>query len=203
MIPGEVIEPENNHFRLNPPSLREGGRGDGDFKNALPTHSIDAVYPRLWYLLCISSHWTIESVKGFTGTMSVFSPTEISYMQSQRLGRLATVGPDGQPHVVPVAFRYNPELDAIDVGGHGFAKRKKYRDVLKDPRVAFVIDDVPSVNPWVARGIELRGLAEVLATGGEEIMRGFDPEMFRIRPKRIVSWGIEEGYPTGNARTVG
>jgi nitroimidazol reductase NimA-like FMN-containing flavoprotein (pyridoxamine 5'-phosphate oxidase superfamily) len=39
--------------------------------------------------------------------MSSFTPDEIAYLQSQRLGRLATVGPDGQPHVVPVSFRYN------------------------------------------------------------------------------------------------
>ena len=35
--------------------------------------------------------------------MSVFSAAEIEYLQSQRLGRLATSGPDGQPHVVPVS----------------------------------------------------------------------------------------------------
>ncbi len=122
--------------------------------------------------------------------MSVFTPAEIAYLQSQRLGRLATVGPNGQPHVVPVGFRYNPDQDTIDVGGHDFAKRKKFRDVLHNPRVAIVIDDVPSVNPWTVRGIEVRGEAEVL-TGGKEIMRGFDSEMFRIKPKRIVSWGIE------------
>jgi pyridoxamine 5'-phosphate oxidase family protein len=55
------------------------------------------------------------------GMMRVFTAAEIAYLQSQELGRLATDGPDGQPHVVPVAFRYNPEQDAIDVGGHGFA----------------------------------------------------------------------------------
>ena len=41
--------------------------------------------------------------------MSAFTPAEIAYLQSQRLGRLATIGLDGQPHVVPVAFRYNPD----------------------------------------------------------------------------------------------
>ncbi|TMD79562.1 MAG: PPOX class F420-dependent oxidoreductase, partial [Chloroflexi bacterium] len=35
--------------------------------------------------------------------MSAFTQQEIEYMASQRLGRLATVGPHGQPHVVPVA----------------------------------------------------------------------------------------------------
>ena len=40
--------------------------------------------------------------------MSVLTDAEIEYLESQRLGRLATVGHDGMPHVVPVAFRYNP-----------------------------------------------------------------------------------------------
>ena len=135
--------------------------------------------------------------------MSVFTPTEIAYLRSQRLGRLATVGPDGQPHVVPVAFRYNPNEDTIDIGGHGFARRKKYRDVQRNHRVAFVVDDLASVQPWVARGIEIRGQAEVLATGGETVQPGFDPEMFRIRPRRIVSWGVEGQPFRANARSVG
>src|SRR5438094_9167086 len=111
--------------------------------------------------------------------MSVFTPAEIAYLQSQRLGRLATVGPHGQPHVVPVAFRYNPDEDTIDIGGHGFAQRKKYRDVQRHNRVAFVVDDLSSVQPWRPRGIEIRGAAEILATGGETVQPGFDPEMFR------------------------
>ncbi len=61
--------------------------------------------------------------------MSVFTPEEIGYLQGQRLARIATVGPDGQPHVVPVGFRYNPDTDTIDIGGHDFAKRKKWREV--------------------------------------------------------------------------
>jgi pyridoxamine 5'-phosphate oxidase family protein len=49
--------------------------------------------------------------------MSVFTDKELDYFTEQRLGRIATVGPDGQPHVVPTSFRYNAEHDAIDVGG--------------------------------------------------------------------------------------
>lgn len=122
--------------------------------------------------------------------MSAFTPLEIEYLQSQRLGRLATVGRDCQPHVVPVGFRFNAEQDTIDIGGHGFAARKKYRDVLNNPKVAFVVDDVASVRPWIVRGVEIRGEAEVLRTGGKEIMGSFDDEMFRIRPRRIRSWGL-------------
>lgn len=134
--------------------------------------------------------------------MSVFTPAEIAYLQSQRLGRIATVGPTGQPHVVPVAFRYNPDADTIDIGGHGFASRKKFRDVRHNPRVALVVDDVASVNPWSVRGIEIRGEAEILVTGGKTIMPSFDPEMFRIRPRRIVSWGIDAGGFPPHARSV-
>ncbi len=126
--------------------------------------------------------------------MSVFTSAEISYLQSQRLGRIATVSPKGQPHVVPVGFRYNADQDTIDVAGHDFAKRKKFRDALRNPRVAIVIDDIASVNPWLVRGLEIRGKAQVLMTGGNEIMHGFDSAMFRIQPKRIVSWGIEEKH---------
>ncbi len=122
--------------------------------------------------------------------MSVFTPEEISYLQGQRLARLATVGPDGQPHVVPVGFRFNPDTDTIDIGGHGFAQRKKWRDVEHNPRVAVVVDDIVSVNPWTVRGIEIRGEAERRMAGGEGVVGGFDAAMFRITPKRIASWGI-------------
>lgn len=134
--------------------------------------------------------------------MSAFTPAELAYLRSQFLRRLATVGPKHQPHVVPVAFRYNPDLETVDIGGHDFAARKKFRDVRRNPRVAFVVDDVQR-QPWRARGIEIRGVAEVLETGGEEIRRGFSPQMFRIRPKRIVSWGIEGDGVAANARSVG
>lgn len=136
--------------------------------------------------------------------MNHFTDEEILYLREQRLGRLATVGPDGQPHVVPVGFRLNADLGTIDIGGHDFANRKKFRDVQRNPRVAFVVDDLVSVSPWRVRGIEVRGEAAILATGGAEIGPGFDPVMFRIRPRRISHWGLDDAQPLGsNARTVG
>src|SRR5450432_645190 len=51
--------------------------------------------------------------------MSAFTPAELEYLRSQRLGRIATAVASGQPHVVPVSFRYNAEQDAIEIGGHG------------------------------------------------------------------------------------
>jgi pyridoxamine 5'-phosphate oxidase family protein len=130
--------------------------------------------------------------------MSAFSDAELDYLGSQRLGRLATVGNDGMPHVVPVAFRYNPDADCIDIGGHDFAKRKKFRDVKRTGVAALVVDDV--LPPWQPRAVEVRGEAITLETGGKAIMEGFDDPIIRITPRRIVSWGLEDGF---HARSVG
>src|SRR2546428_6056993 len=101
--------------------------------------------------------------------MSAFTLAEIAYLRGQLLGRLATVGPNSEPHVVLVAFRYNGETDTIDIGGYHVAEGKKVPDVGGNPRVALVVADAPSVNPWQARGIEIRGVSETLATGGERV----------------------------------
>ena len=133
--------------------------------------------------------------------MSAFTEKEIEYLHGQRLGRLATVDAEGRPHVVPVAFRYNEELDAVDIGGHNFAGSKKFRDVGRTGRAAFVVDDV--LPPWRARGVEVRGRAEVRSEGGKTIMENFDGEMIRIHPHRIVSWGVDSDGFSPNSRSVG
>ena len=130
--------------------------------------------------------------------MNAFTDAEIEYLKSQRLGRLATVGRNGLPHVVPVTFRYNPDADTIDIGGHDFAKRKKFRDVKRTGMAALVVDDV--LPPWQPRAVEVRGEAITLDTGGKAIMEDFDDPIIRIYPGRIVSWGLEDGF---QARTVG
>ena len=112
--------------------------------------------------------------------MSAFSDRERAYLLGERrLGRLATVGADGTPHVVPVGFSFNREHDTIDVRGHDLAATKKYRDVARSGRAAIVIDDLESTDPWWPRGIEIRGRAEALAG------------VIRIHPQRIISWGLD------------
>jgi pyridoxamine 5'-phosphate oxidase family protein len=123
--------------------------------------------------------------------MSVFREAERRYLAGGRqLGRIATVGADGTPHVVPVAWIYNAARDTIDVGGHGLERSKKFRDVARRGRVAIVIDDLASTDPWNPRGIEVRGRGEAIA---------LPTPMIRVHPERIVSWGLE---PRRSARTV-
>ncbi len=125
--------------------------------------------------------------------MSAFTEPEIAYLTSQSMARLATVGPDGQPHVVPVTFAYNAEEDAIDVGGVSFGATKKWRDARRNPLVTLLVDDVLP-NPRRARALEVRGRAEAHTSGGGRInprFPTFAEEFLRIRPTRIVSWGLE------------
>jgi len=138
--------------------------------------------------------------------MSHFSEKETEYLQGQRLGRLATIGSDGAPHVVPVGFRLGADGEAIEVGGHGMGASKKWRDLQTNPRIALVVDDLQSVNPWTPRGIEVRGRAELHSEGGEKLGPGWDAAWIRIVPTRIVSWGIEgPAFSAGSrsARSVG
>ena len=126
--------------------------------------------------------------------MATFSDKEFEYLRGQRLARLATADAKGAPHVVPVGFRLSDDGAVIEVGGHNFAKSKKYRDLKANPRVAIVIDDLASVDPWAPRGLEVRGTAELQDSGGvERFGRGWDEAWVRIVPERVVSWGIDEG----------
>ncbi len=122
--------------------------------------------------------------------MSRFTPKEIEYLQSQRLGRMATIGANGDLHVVPLAFRYNAEFDPIDLGGHNIAATKKYRDALRYGRAAFVVDDV--LPPWQPRMVEVRGTVEAVGQGGKAINPNFAPDILRLTPTYIVSIGIND-----------
>ena len=121
---------------------------------------------------------------------SGFTEKEIDYLNSQRLGRLSTIKPDGAPTNVPVGFRYNAQTQTIDIGGHRLGESFKFRNIQRDPRVAFVVDDLASVSPWTPRGIEIRGTAEAI-TGVTGPGPAFSDELIRITPTRIRAWGIE------------
>lgn len=137
--------------------------------------------------------------------MSVFTEAEIPYLREHKVGRLATTNAEAQPHMTPLTYVYNEEEDAIDVGGLNFGASKKWRDVNENPKVAFLVDDVIG-PPRRARAVEIRGNAELHETGGETInprFPNFSPQFIRIRPTRIVSWGIEEDATTASATRGG
>jgi pyridoxamine 5'-phosphate oxidase family protein len=137
---------------------------------------------------------------------TIFSQKEIEYIKSQRLARIATAAPSVasskeeqqgedrsiQPDVVPVGFDFDGEY--FYVGGMNILKSTKYKNVLKNNKVAVVIDDLKSVDPWDPRGIRIHGTADIVTRKGG-YMEGTghpEPTYIRIKPMKKWSWGIDE-----------
>ena len=106
----------------------------------------------------------------------------VAYLSQQRFGRLATVDAKNAPQNNPVGFRYNSELGTIDIGGHNLAASRKFRNLKRNPAVAFVVDDLVSVRPWHVRCVEIRGRAEALESPSP---------LIRIHPERVISFGLD------------
>lgn len=115
----------------------------------------------------------------------IFTEAEMTYLNDQPLGRLATLRADGTLQNNPVGFTYNPKLDTIDIVGHDLAASRKFRNIANNGQAGFVVDDLASRQPWRPRCLEIRGTGEALTSlaGGEPLIR--------IRPRRIISFGID------------
>ncbi|MFC7752545.1 PPOX class F420-dependent oxidoreductase [Tsukamurella soli] len=118
-----------------------------------------------------------------------FTAIELDYLAGQRLGRLATAAPDGTLQVSPVGFAYNADTGTIDIGGYTMAASRKFRNVAANGRVAFVVDDIASVQPWRVRCLEIRGRGEAIVEPTDTANGPVGP-IIRIHPVRIISFGI-------------
>jgi pyridoxamine 5'-phosphate oxidase family protein len=119
----------------------------------------------------------------------VFTDVELEYLRTQRLGRLATLDPRGTLQNSPVGFQVDEDAGVIDIWGRDMGNTRKFHNVEANGQVAFVVDDLASVTPWVVRGIEIRGSAEALSDQtppNAYISR----EVIRVHPRRVIAWGI-------------
>ena len=99
----------------------------------------------------------------------VLTAAELDFLRSQRIGRFATVGPSGWPHVVPVMYAVGDDGSLeFDVDGI------KLRNLKAEPRAAMVVD---AMGP--KRGVTLQGRAELIG-----------PEKARLVPSSKFSWGL-------------
>jgi pyridoxamine 5'-phosphate oxidase family protein len=118
--------------------------------------------------------------------MSTLTEREAAYLTSEpRLGRLATVDAAGQPHVVPVGWRYDEPPGTFTISGRDLASTRKFRNVLAHSRAALVVDDV--LPPWRARGVLVQGAAQALTAADA-------PEgvaVIRLIPTKVTSWGLD------------
>jgi pyridoxamine 5'-phosphate oxidase family protein len=122
--------------------------------------------------------------------MISFGPSELAYLASQRLGRLATIDRHGTPQNNPVGFAVADDGTVV-IGGWNLGQSRKFKNLASNDRVSFVVDDIASIDPWVVRGVEVRGRAEAL-TDVEPIASYMSREQIRIHPDRIRSWGLDE-----------
>ena len=122
-----------------------------------------------------------------------FTAEEVAFIQSQRLVRVATVAADGQPDVVPVGFEFDGTH--FYIGGFDPANTRRTRNIRAgNDKVAFVIDDLVSVDPWTPRFLRVYGTAELVERDSQPILK--------ITP--VISWSANlDGRPLAEVRGTG
>ena len=125
---------------------------------------------------------------------------EQKFLAQHRLGRLATIGPDGGPQVKPVGFAYNDELGTVDIYGHNMARSAKYRNVGRQPLVALMVDNPAGVGPE-AQFLEIRGRAET-TTADAAPFPGAPAEIIRIHPHRVLGLNVDTDRPGLSTRDL-
>ena len=123
-----------------------------------------------------------------------FTDEEIAFLRSHGIARLATVGEQEQPDVVPVAVEFDGTYFWVGGTGESVLRTRKVVNVVAGRRkVALVVDDLPSIDPFVARGIRVYGVAD----GPVERVGMVGPGLYlRITPHVSWSWNMA-GEPVG------
>jgi pyridoxamine 5'-phosphate oxidase family protein len=123
-----------------------------------------------------------------------FTEEEIAYLQSQPLARVASVSPDGQPDVVPLAFEFDGTFFWVGGTGPAVANTRKFRNVREgNHNIALVIDDLVSLDPFIARSIRVYGYAEPPIERDGLVGPGL---YMRVTPTVSWSWNMA-GVPSG------
>ena len=123
----------------------------------------------------------------------MFTDAEVAYLRSQPLARIATLDRGGQPDVVPVAFEFDGSFFWVG-GGATVLDTRKFRNVRDgSSRVALVIDDMVSFDPFIARGVRVYGTAE---QPFERVWMVGPGTYMRITPVVSWSWNMA-GEPVG------
>jgi pyridoxamine 5'-phosphate oxidase family protein len=124
-----------------------------------------------------------------------FTDEEIAYLRQQPIARLCTLAADGQPDAVPVAFEFDGTFFWVGGSGESVLNTRKMRNVQAGSRtVALVIDDLVSLDPFIARGVRIYGDAEPPVERIGLVGPGY---YLRITPTISWSWNLA-GEPAGD-----
>lgn len=129
--------------------------------------------------------------------------TPSKFIRDQKVLRIATVGPSGMPHVVPVWYRYSKGMFYIGTN----TRTEKARNVRRNPKVSFLID--VGVNSPDIYGVMGTGRARLILgqkqvkTVAKSILRRYFKTLesrsarqllddtdciIEVTPKKITSW---------------
>ena len=136
----------------------------------------------------------------------MLNDTQRRFVETRRLGHLATADAGGAPYLVPVCFALGEAALYITIDEK--PKRqdrpmKRIRNILENPRAAFVVDRWD--EDWTRLGwVMLRGPAEILDSGYEHaaaqaLLRGKYRQyeamnltglpVIALRFARVACWG--------------
>ena len=131
------------------------------------------------------------------------------FLAAERTCRVATVGKEGRPHVVPLWFVW----DGGSLWLSSVVRSQRWTDLMRDPRVAVVIDAGEAYTEL--RGVELSGEVvpvgdvprtatpdQVLDqveqqfadkyTGGVKAQADGRHAWLRLTPEKLVSWDFRK-----------
>ncbi|HEY1623858.1 MAG TPA: PPOX class F420-dependent oxidoreductase [Streptosporangiaceae bacterium] len=122
-----------------------------------------------------------------------FTAEEVAYIRSQGLVRVATAAADGQPDVVPTGYEFDGTH--FYIGGFDTTNTRRTRNVQAgNDKVAFVIDDIVSADPYTPRFLRVYGTAELVDRDSQPILK--------ITP--VISWSFNlDGRPLAESRGAG
>ena len=138
---------------------------------------------------------------------SLFTPEQVRFLASRRVGRLATATADGRPHVVPVCYAFDGALLYTPIDEKpkrvGAGELRRIRNLRENPQVSLVVDDYDEDWSKLAFVI-VRGRAEIVERGDERsealgLLREKYPQyramaleerpLLVIEPESVAAWG--------------
>jgi PPOX class probable F420-dependent enzyme len=136
----------------------------------------------------------------------MLSDTQRRFVQSRRVGHLATADAAGAPYLVPVCFGLAEAALYITIDEKPKRRGvplKRVRNILENPNAAFIVDRYD--EDWARLGwVMLRGPAEILDEGDEHdraqalivarypqlrTMTIADLPVIALRIAEVASWG--------------
>jgi len=136
----------------------------------------------------------------------MLSPSELHFIQHQRVAHLATADAAGRPHVVPVCFAY---LDgriyvAIDEKPKRSLRLKRLRNIEENPQVSLVFDRY--VEDWSRLAwVMVHGTAAIVLNGPEHeravaVLRGryLQYQSMALEGRPVISISVERASSWGD-----